>query len=379
VPRMLICLLPLLLCGCLQNDSSGSETSPPANAPGSGNSGDENPDSNDDQDGNANPPQNNDASSNNDPDCNWNTDSAIPLPAGPTISLGNTGSESTYDISSFSERTDLNSDLTGTWVLMHKVARQRDDSTASGNREWTESWNKFVFVIRDTGSGPEAASCLAAEFVALGDTSGTFPLPLFSAGSVATAAEAPQFSLDSNSRMSGTTLSDFRYDNERKSISFLSQSTTAVKISAAVSSLGSHTLNMTYGPETISESNDAVWCIRQLRELSQAQTCAQPMAEPALLLLAQSTAQQGLAALQVSQQTVAGENSVGYYQLYSTGSNTSSTNYLLVQEATANTLNATFSATASSNSYSLSAILSDGKTWNNSAINASSDYSLSVP
>ena len=116
-----------------------------------------------------------------------------------------------------------------------------------------------------------------------------------------------------------------------------------------------------------------------LRELSQAQTCAQPMAEPALLLLAQSTAQQGLAALQVSQQTVAGENSVGYYQLYSTGSNTSSTNYLLVQEATANTLNATFSATASSNSYSLSAILSDGKTWNNSAINASSDYSLSVP
>jgi len=365
--RILLLTLAVLFAGCLQNDSS---------SPSSADSAQSGDDTSDDNDGAGNDSSGNDSSGsdsgnsgtetpdgtgNNTSDCGWAELSAADF----SITLGNTSAEDSYDISNFSERTDLNTGLTGTWVLMHNVASQHD-SSADRSRTLSESWQKFIFVIRDNGNGPEAASCMAPGFTALDDTSGAFSLPLFNTSNEAGEAMYPQFTRSSNSRLQGSVLEDFDYRRGNEEVRFLSQSTVAVKISASVAPLGTHSLSMNYGPELINAANDNVWCLQQARVITQQQSCRSAAQPPALSLQLLTSAEQGLASFDLRQQ----EGTILQLQLYKAAAN-----YLLAQPDAASNLSATFG----NSSFSFNAQLNDGFTWSNADISASSDYSVSVP
>ncbi|MAD47392.1 MAG: hypothetical protein CMI02_09365 [Oceanospirillaceae bacterium] len=369
--RILIVMLTLLLAACLQNNSSSSS----ADAPGGGDSaGDGDSGSSDDGDDGSSgegpgdgtdqePGDGSDGSGEDDVACGWTP----PAEFTPAVSLGNTGNRDTYDIAAFNERTDLNTDLTGTWVLIHNT-HTRQDSAGERTRRWQETLNKFIFVIRDSGSGPEVASCQTPAFVSPGDTASPFSLPLFNSGNTAGSASDPQFMLASNSRMTGITLEDFDYQNGNQQVRFVSQNTVAVKVSPAVTALGSHTLNMTYGPEIISAANEEIWCLQQQMALSTTQACASDPQPTQMTLQLKTVSSQGVASFQRWQEGQ-GRLSVQFYR------DAAARQYAVLQEDPASALSATFG----SRSFSLNSQLANGRTYSNSDISATSDYSVTVP
>lgn len=359
--------LSLILAGCpLDNDSSSNsndttdstaDTTTPDNT---GDSGDSSGDTPGDSIG--------DGGDTTEPttpvvvDCGWET----PADVTPTNSLGATATAATYDIANVTELTSANTDLTGTWVLIHKFNRVNESSTGTTSRTVSEIQQKFIFVIRDTGSGPEAASCLDNEFVALGDTSAAFNLPLFSTSTTTAANEAPEFTLNSNTSMSGSTLADYSYNYDRNDVTLSGQVTEAVKISSAAAALGSHTINMNYDTTAVSSNADDVWCFRQSRELSASQICEGDIGSSALTLTLTSAATAGLASFGVAELS----DGIISLLLHNDGD---------LSAVLQSSLPSTLTVSTGDTSASANIIFNDAVPYNDSSITATADYSLSLP
>lgn len=297
---LLICWLALVLAACGGSSSSGSADS--SNTPSDGNTdnggdpgtGDNGGTDNGGDSGgtdNGGDTGGGDPATPQQPDCNW----ASPAEVTAAETFGNTASASTYDLSSYSERTDLDSDLTGTWVLLHKLTSV---SETAGVRTTTVREQRTYFVIRDNGGQAEVAACnTGGGFQTLSDTSVPFSLPVLGAGT------QPLFSKTSNSHLDGATLAD--NNNE----SYSDQTTQAIKISATTTALGQNSL--TYGSS--SENNVAVNCYTQQRERSVRQSCSSDPEATSMtlsLLLGTSAGQQGLLYNTAPYYTLSNDNQV---------------------------------------------------------------------
>lgn len=294
---LLICWLALVLAACGGSSSSGSagsnNTPDDGNTDTGGGSGDNGGATDPGDSGGTDNGGNTggDPTTPQQPDCNW----ASPAEVTPAETFGNTASASTYDLSGYTERTDLNSDLTGTWVLLHKITSV---SETAGVRTTTIREQRTYFVIRDNGGQAEVAACdTGGGFQTLSDTSVPFSLPVLGTGT------QPLFSKTSNSHLDGTTLAD--NNNE----SYSDQTTQVIKISSATTALGQNSL--TYGSS--SEDNVAVNCYTQQRERSVRQSCsADPEATSMTLslLLGTSAGQQGLLYNTAPYYTLSNDNQV---------------------------------------------------------------------
>lgn len=312
---LLICWLALVLAACGGSSSSGSADS--SNTPSDGNTDNGGDPGTGDNGGTDNGGDNGGTDNGGDtgggdpatpqqPDCNW----ASPAEVTAAETFGNTASASTYDLSSYSERTDLDSDLTGTWVAVHRLTSVTDDGS---NHRTRTVWQTFTFVIRDNAGTLQVADCAnGSSFVDLSMTGEDVTLPLFRTNTFSRAQEAPSFTLSSSTHMQGEILADYSYNNGRSQVSLSAQNTAAIKVSGNTAALGQHSVDLAYDGVNVSNSNQDIWCISQERTLSASQDCANPI-QPSLLTLALSTASSsGLASLRYSQQQQAdGSEAIG--------------------------------------------------------------------
>lgn len=272
-------LLLLALAGCGgSNASTSSETTPPdtTNPPGDGDDnggGDSGGDGDggDDDGGNDNgggdtgtPP----------PDC------AFTDPVAPVVSetLGNTNDPDMYSLAHYSEREDLNTDLTGTWVMVHRQTKF-DFNPEENARDTLQVWQKSVFIIRNSGGTYEAADCSGTGFKALSITEDRLTLPVF--GSI---SGAPSFALVQHSQSAMTGINPTNSGN----ITYSDQFTGAIKVSDAVMPLGQSSITINAG----SDSNADILCVTQKRELMMKQVCTE-LAQPAVLTLTMTAATAG--------------------------------------------------------------------------------------
>jgi hypothetical protein len=275
-----VALLALLLAGCPLNDDSSGSSSATDNGGQTDDGNDNNTGGDSSGDGDS---SGSDGDSGSDGgtttpppvDCDWQE----PTEVTPTETLGNTSDATIYSLDGHSERSDLNSDLTGTWVLIHKVTSSSD---SANTRNTTILEQKTHFVIRDNGGQLEVSVCNSngSGFEDLEDTSSDFTLPLF--GGIT----QPTFSKTSNSQLTGQALSG-------TDISYSNQSTQAIKISAATSAFGQSTLTF----DATTESNANTFCFSQRRERSMQQACTADPQDTELslyMLLGTESGQQGL-------------------------------------------------------------------------------------
>lgn len=294
-------------------------------------------------------------------DCDWQT----PADVSASETLGNTADSATYDLSSYSERTDLNADLTGTWVLLHQMTRVQDD-TSLNKRTTSTSWQKFTLIIRDSGSGPEAASCTDGGFVALADTASAFRLPLFPAGTQVNEAEAPWFTLDSNSHMTAASLPSYSYASGRYQVTLSDQYTVAIKVSDAVTSPGSHSLALSYSGVSESENNADVWCFSQKRTQAAEQSCQQTIGTSTLSQTLSSASDSAVVSFALSEQG----SSLASVLSYNNGS---------TKAIAQNSVPSALTAAITNGSANLAVSFDDAYRFLYPATSASGSYSLSIP
>ncbi len=262
-------LLLLALAGCGgSNASTSSETTPPdtTNPPGDG---DDNGDGDSGGDGDGGDDDGGNDNGGGDtgtppPDC------AFTDPVAPVVSetLGNTNDPDMYSLAHYSERTDLNTDLTGTWVMVH---RQTQRYQTSQERNTTATWQKSVFIIRNNGGTLEAANCFGGGFTALTIENNQLTLPVFAANS-----SAPSFALVSGSQSSLTGINLTGSANTTYSDQF----TGAIKVSDSVTALGQSSVTV----DGNSDYNADIVCVTQKRELTMEQVCTEA-AQPSELTL----------------------------------------------------------------------------------------------
>jgi hypothetical protein len=276
-----VALLALLLAGCPLNDDSSSSSSATDNGGQTDDGNDGNTDGDSSGDGDDNSGSDGDSSGDGGTttplpvDCDWQE----PTDVTPAETLGNTSDAAIYSLDGYGERTDLNTDLTGTWVLIHKVTSSSD---SANTRNTTILEQKTHFVIRDNAGQLEVSVCNSngSGFENLEDTSSDFTLPLF--GGIT----QPTFSKTSNSQLNGQPLTG-------TGISYSNQSTRAIKISSATSAFGQSTLSF----DATTESNANTFCFSQRRERTMQQACTADPQDTELslyMLLGTESGQQGL-------------------------------------------------------------------------------------
>ncbi|WP_420588801.1 hypothetical protein [Bacterioplanoides sp.] len=186
-----------------------------------------------------------------------------PQPYSLTEYLSTSLNSDTYTIRQGQEVTAADTDLTGTWLLVHNQTRK---STNSREQEIEQSQTRMVFVIREQNGQIQHSQCTAARdssghllnsFVDLNKTNlnDQIDLNLFNV-----TLKAP-LKIESNTRMVGIPIDGSGENSIVERVEYYDQFTKAVKISADTGPIGSMSLSAENG--TVNHNNENVYCISQ--------------------------------------------------------------------------------------------------------------------